>query len=89
MYAYFILVGQQDQTTTLTNLSFALDGDNAGSFVHIPAADTAIQYNVLGFSKKDLENSAHTLVISTVGPAEESLVLFDRIIYSYVLLVLM
>ena len=45
VYAYFILANLVDATTTLTNLSLISDNEFVGTFKHILANTTDIQYN--------------------------------------------
>ena len=63
VYAYFILANRIDSTTTLTNLSLTLDNEFVGTFKHIPANTTDIEYNSPIHVNETLENKQHTLVI--------------------------
>ena len=94
VYAYFILANRIDSTTTLTNLSLTLDNEFVGTFKHIPANTTDIEYNSPIHVNETLENKQHTLVIPTRGPSEaqdsnlkSSLLLFDYVEYTYVTIV--
>lgn len=64
------------------NLTFAIDGNQVGTFVHEPGPNPDFDYNVLGYSNTTLENTFHELAISTAG--DLSLMLFDYLIYTYV-----
>lgn len=65
----------------MTNLSFTLDGQLAGSFEHEPTDADTIIGNVLGFQNTGLSNTEHTLVIAANG-VESSVMLFDYLMYS-------
>ncbi|KAH8114733.1 hypothetical protein DFH11DRAFT_184583 [Phellopilus nigrolimitatus] len=82
VYAFFIIANTVEFATTLTNLSFALDGSSVGTFVHAPTTSTQYEYNVPGYSNASLKNGDHTFVISAVGATNDSLVLFDYLVYS-------
>ena len=82
VYTYFILPNQlANLTTTMTNVSFALDGDIVGSFEHIPTNSTDIQYNALVYTQESLEPKPHRFLISTIGTSD-SLILFDYLMYT-------
>lgn len=83
VYTYFICANTLDDATTLTNLTFALDGGQVGTFVHVPEATSDYEYNVLGYAGTNLSNGRHQLLIQTTGDVNNSLVLFDYLIYSY------
>lgn len=84
VYAYFITANANPiPITALTNLSFFLDDQfQSENFVHKPDPSTAdFNYNVLGFSKTGLINTAHTLFMET-ATGHASLVLFDYVLYT-------
>lgn len=83
VYTYFICANTLDDATTLTNLTFALDGGQVGTFVHVPEATSDYEYNILGYAGTNLSNGRHQLLIQTTGDVNNSLVLFDYLIYSY------
>lgn len=85
MYTYFICANTVKDATTLTNLTFALDGGQVGTFVHVPKATTDFEYNVLGYAGTNLSKGQHQLIIQTTGDASDSLILFDYLVYSCVL----
>lgn len=68
-----------------TNLIFTLDGSQVGTYTHSPSGDSDFLYKQQLFSKSDLSNSAHTLVVSASATSgESSAVLFDYFMYTYV-----
>ena len=83
VYVYNVLANYVEYTTTLTNITFTLDGNPAGSFVHIPTDSTSFQYDVPVFVKTGLANTSHTIVITAGGDTNSSLVLFDYIVYTF------
>lgn len=82
VYVYFILA---DNFTTsfssLTNLTFSMDGKESGNFIHNTSVDNPFKYNVMVYSKTDLKNTSHFLNMSTTGSAH-SLMLFDYFNYT-------
>ncbi|EJD01916.1 uncharacterized protein FOMMEDRAFT_147086 [Fomitiporia mediterranea MF3/22] len=81
--AYFILANNMPAPiVTTTTMSFSIDGNNVGSFDHEPGATSDLQYNVLGFTKDGLSDSPHRLLITSEAAGKQSLVIFDRIVYS-------
>ncbi|KAI0640164.1 hypothetical protein C8Q77DRAFT_1153053 [Trametes polyzona] len=82
VYVFNLVANFVRDTTTLTNLTFALDGVLVGQYVHAPDPKGAqILYNVLVYSNTSLSDGLHTLVIS---PSDDvaSLILFDYIVYT-------
>lgn len=84
VYAYFILANTVTGATTLTNMSFTIDGSVVGHFVHEPTSSTDYVYDYAAYVNKSLDNTDHTIVISAVGTTNNSLILFDRLIYTLV-----
>ncbi|KAH8116543.1 hypothetical protein DFH11DRAFT_1505911, partial [Phellopilus nigrolimitatus] len=81
VYVFFILANEvTEYVTTLTNVTFSLDGSYAGSYVHSPSPTTDYQYNVPVYVNASLENSQHIFEVRTTGEAN-SLILFDYLIY--------
>ncbi|KAH9897633.1 hypothetical protein C8Q73DRAFT_681944 [Cubamyces lactineus] len=83
VYVYNALANTVPWTTTLTNLTFTLDGASAGQYVHIPTDSTDFQYDVPVFVKENLANTDHTITIEATGDTNSSLVLFDYIVYTF------
>ncbi|OJT04505.1 hypothetical protein TRAPUB_4775 [Trametes pubescens] len=83
VYVFNAIANTVPFTTTLTNLSFTLDGDSVGQYVHTPSDSTDFQYNVPVFVRSGLSNVTHTIVIEATGDTNSSLVLFDYIIYTF------
>lgn len=72
-------------TSTTTNLTFRLDGEFVGSFIHQPTASMDFEYNVLFYTNDSIPNGQHVLVFeSTSLEQEHFLILFDYAIYTYV-----
>ncbi|KAI0333969.1 hypothetical protein GY45DRAFT_1334484 [Cubamyces sp. BRFM 1775] len=68
-------------TATFSNLSFGLDGVDAGQFVHIPDSTSNILYNVSVFTAVNLANAPHVLTINVQGQ-NACHVLFDYLVYT-------
>ncbi|KZT24560.1 hypothetical protein NEOLEDRAFT_1094376 [Neolentinus lepideus HHB14362 ss-1] len=84
IYAYCILANYVQYTTTLTNLTFRLDGNGVGeNYVHVPTTSTSFQYNVPVYVNDSIPNGQHTLEIEATGDTNSSLVLFDYATYTY------
>lgn len=81
VYVFNIIANTVPFTTTLTNLTFTLDGELVGSYLHAPDASTDILYNVSVYSNTSLTSGPHTLEIQPTGPFS-SLILFDYIAYT-------
>ena len=82
VYAYNIIANQIPFTTTLTNLTFSIDGDPVGTYVHIPENTTnTFEYGVLVYANTSLPYTSHVFVMSAGGP-NDSLVLFDYLVYT-------
>jgi hypothetical protein len=84
IYVFFILVNHAgDGITALTLANFTLDGTNPELYQHPPdLMRTYIDYNQLVYSKQDLVNAEHTLVISTSDANYGVYVNFDYAIYT-------
>ncbi|KAM5534419.1 hypothetical protein V8D89_011886 [Ganoderma adspersum] len=80
VYVYHIVANSIPDVTTLTKLSFVLDGDVVGEYDHTPDSSGTILYNVPVFVSTGLANTGHTLVIR--GEGLESLLLFDYVMYT-------
>ena len=62
-----------------------LDGSPAGTYQHIPdPEDAQYLYNIVVFSEEGLSNELHTLVITAEQGSEDSLLLFDWVMYTCV-----
>ena len=72
------------QSRIFTALNFTLDGENAGSFVWDNASSFGFVYNQPVFSIQGLQQGPHT-VVATASGTNESAVLFDYAIYTYVI----
>ncbi|KAH9897631.1 hypothetical protein C8Q73DRAFT_364880 [Cubamyces lactineus] len=82
VYVYNLIANNVQYTTTLTNLSFSMDGTFMQQYTHTPdAGEAQILYSVPVFSHTNLPNQPHTLEIRANGPSA-SLILFDALIYT-------
>ncbi|KAF8958003.1 hypothetical protein BDZ97DRAFT_1668984 [Flammula alnicola] len=82
IYVFFILANADSGITTLTLANMTLDGNAPELFQHFPDLTTTnLDYNSLVFSKANLANVQHTLVISTSGNSNV-FVNFDYAIYT-------
>ncbi|TBU26825.1 hypothetical protein BD311DRAFT_666742 [Dichomitus squalens] len=84
VYVYALLANIIPAATTHTSLSFYIDGQYSGQFVHIPSAvpyPQVIEYDVLVYSNNKLSNVEHSITIEASG-TDSSLVLFDYIMYT-------
>ena len=81
IYVFNIIPNSAGGATTLTNLSFFLDHEYVGQFIHLPDQTTNIAYHVPVYVNESLPDTQHSLDIRATGP-NASLVLFDYAIYS-------
>ncbi|KAI0792655.1 hypothetical protein C8Q75DRAFT_713837 [Abortiporus biennis] len=65
----------------LTDVTFTLDGQDAGHFTETFDMPVRTMYNVLIFSQDSMPMGDHTLVVSAFGP-NYTIVLFDYAIYT-------
>ena len=68
-------------TTTFTNLTFHIDGEHVGQFVHVPDETTDVLYRVPVYSNASLVYKTHSMEIRA-GGTNPSLVLFDYAEYT-------
>ncbi|KAI9066880.1 hypothetical protein FKP32DRAFT_323799 [Trametes sanguinea] len=82
VYVYNVVANAIPAITTITSLTFTVDGQAAGAYSHSPdMSSSAVDYNVLVFSTTGLSNTVHTLEVGADN-AFNSLVLFDRVVYT-------
>ncbi|EJF67361.1 hypothetical protein DICSQDRAFT_165186 [Dichomitus squalens LYAD-421 SS1] len=81
VYVYNIIANDLPGTTTFTNLTFWIDNEVVGSFTHSPENTEAFFYSQAVYVNETLPNGLHSLVMHA-GGASESLILFDRIVYT-------
>lgn len=87
---YCIIANYIPYVTTLTNVSFTLDGKVVGNYAHTPSNEVLFQYNVPVYSSGSISNGPHTLTMTTVGQptanasdsSHNSLVIFDYAEYT-------
>ena len=71
---------------TTTNLTFLIDSDYVGSYMHIPTSNDStpkVFYQTLVYSNDTLEQGEHTLQMVASG-STTSLILFDYVMYTTV-----
>lgn len=72
---------------TFTNISFNMDGEAAGTFVHAPDPEKeSPDYNATIYNETRLQNAEHTLVITMMQDPNPSVLLFDWAMYTSVCL---
>ena len=85
LYIFFILANTVPNITTLTNVTFILDGVQVSSFTHSPSASTDFEYNQAVFANDSIPYGQHTMTVAPVNDSVNSvLILFDYLIYTYV-----
>lgn len=84
VYAYFIVSNRQADpgVVTLVNASFAIDGQEAGEFVHVPLSGPGIDYGVNAFAIHNLENEQHSILITANNQVNSSNLIFDYLVYT-------
>ncbi|KZP17993.1 hypothetical protein FIBSPDRAFT_792544 [Athelia psychrophila] len=82
VYAYCVLANTVQSTTTLTNLTFFMDGELVGTYQHIPTTSADYQYNVPVYVNTSLFNQQHVLTMEATG-TNSSLILFDYVDYTF------
>lgn len=84
VYVYGIVANTVPFTSTITNLTFQLDGKDVGTYLHTPTTSTDFQYHTLLYSNPNIPNGDHTIACGTNGhTADNFLILFDYIIYTF------
>lgn len=83
VYVYNALANTVPSTDTLTNLTFALDGHQVGTFMHERTSSMSFDYNIPVYTNESLQNMEHELKIVAVSVTAASLVLFDYAIYTF------
>ena len=81
VYVFNIIPNTVSGATTLTNLTFTLDGDFVGQFTHTPDATADVTYRAPVYTNTTLSNSEHSLIMRA-GGLNASLILFDYIVYT-------
>ncbi len=79
VYVFNILPNTLPVTVTFANISFSIDGEDAGVFTRSPLPGTTILYNQLVYHNTGLNYGPHTLIIT---PSNYSLLLFDYLLYT-------
>ncbi|KAI0754143.1 hypothetical protein C8Q80DRAFT_347961 [Daedaleopsis nitida] len=80
MYVYNAVANTIPGTRTDQDITFLIDGAEVGSYVHAATSSTDTDYRVLVFSKDQLQNVPHTLLIR---PNPNSNILFDYAMYTF------
>lgn len=81
VYVYNILPNTLFNTITFVNISFSIDGEDAGAFTRSPDPSSTILYNQLIYRNLTLNDGPHTLLM-TAGGDSKSLFLFDYLLYT-------
>ncbi|KAI1790964.1 hypothetical protein LXA43DRAFT_1013850 [Ganoderma leucocontextum] len=81
VYVFNIIPNTLESTDTLANITFSLDGDHVGTYLHIPDATSNFLYRVPVYTNATLANKLHSLEMRASG-TNASLILFDYVIYS-------
>ncbi|KZP05468.1 hypothetical protein FIBSPDRAFT_1004719, partial [Athelia psychrophila] len=84
VYAYCVVPNTVQEATTLTNLTFLMDGQLVGTYEHIPMTSTNYQYNIPVYMNMSLSYQEHTPTIEAAG-TNTSVILFDYVAYMCVL----
>ncbi|KAF9002731.1 hypothetical protein BDQ17DRAFT_1425686 [Cyathus striatus] len=87
IYVFFILPNKQKSSiTNFSAVNFTIKGEIVGNFSHSPDFSiTKILYNQMVFSKTDLPNGMHQLVVSTTLDDMSIFINFDYAIYTQVI----
>ena len=81
VYVYNVVPNTIPGANTFMNISFAIDGETVGQFLHVPDSISEIMYNHLVYANTTLSDSPHTLVMSASG-SNESFIFFDYLLYT-------
>ena len=79
VYVFNILPNTLPYTATAAHISFSIDGEDVGLFIHSPNAGATILYNQLVYNSTGLRYGSHTL---TMAVGNGSLILFDYLVYT-------
>ena len=82
VYVFNIIANNFGGITTFTNLTFYIDNELVGSYIHTPTSDANILYRVPVYTNTSLANQEHFLRIVNGGGPDASLILFDFIAYT-------
>ncbi|KAL5490658.1 hypothetical protein ACEPAI_5492 [Sanghuangporus weigelae] len=82
VYVQVILTGSPNFPVGNSDFTFYIDNVEVGTFQKLADGDTSYQWNQTVFSKNNLSNSLHTLIIEVGRSDNESLFLLDSIIYT-------
>lgn len=82
VYVYNILANYIPYSSTLTDITFTLDGALVSNFTHAPSNDSGYEYHALVYANRSLENINHTLLMKAAKRSEPVLILFDYLIYT-------
>ncbi|KAM5535826.1 hypothetical protein V8D89_010444 [Ganoderma adspersum] len=80
VYVYGIVVNAHPNATTLTNMTFSLDDSDPDIYTHPPDSTDDILYQQLFYSKANLSNTDHALVIAA---QPGSIAMFDYAEYTF------
>ncbi|KAF9063869.1 hypothetical protein BDP27DRAFT_1426428 [Rhodocollybia butyracea] len=84
LYVFFIIANIKPPIQATTIANFTLDGSLVGNFYHEPDSNAPeFQFNILAFSKTDLQNTNHEMIISAMGSSEPIVLIFDYALYTF------
>ncbi|KAG9313302.1 hypothetical protein JVU11DRAFT_5606 [Chiua virens] len=88
LYIYFILANTiPNATVKSTELNFFMDGSSVGTYQHSPMSSTDYQYNVAVYVNDSVPFGTHAVTVEPVYGNNLELMLFDYLVYTYVLVV--
>jgi hypothetical protein len=84
IWVYGIVPNTIGASDTNMNVRFVLDDDPrfTDEFLHLPNSSNVLDYNHELYSRQDLANSEHSLVMTLVPGKEPVVLLFDYAIYT-------
>lgn len=85
LYIFLIIANNVTNATTFTEVDFVLDQLPAGTYTHTPSTSTDYQYNVAVYANDSLALGEHNMMIQPVNSGNDVLILFDYLIYTCVL----
>ena len=86
LWVYCITPGLLFHSDSRVDMSFFLDDVHVGDFINEPTAYNSYDYNVVVYSNESIPNGLHTFTVYNghMTDAGCTLVLFDYLIYTYV-----
>lgn len=86
IYIFFVQSNYPTSTglVSSTSCDFYLDGQNVGSYQHATDGTYVFQYNVLAYSQTSIPHGNHSFLIDTAGFINDSYIIFDYAMYTFV-----